>query len=253
LLVAGRSPRNAGADTSDFVVTRFASNGALDSTFATEGVRITDIGGATNTARNIVRQPNGAIVVSGQALDSDVDHTDVVRYDANGNLDTTFGTGGMLALSGSLVGHGLAASPDGKLVLVGSTSVPIAPTSSSQFLVRRLNPDGSPDNTFGAGGSVVTDISGRGDTALAVALQQDGKIVVAGIGSTQTNPDFAVTRYLVSGALDTSFANAGKQTVDFFGFSDGAESVVVQADGKIVVGGFAKDSFDGYGVARINP
>lgn len=253
LLVAGRSPRNAGADTSDFVVARFAGNGALDSTFATEGVRITDIGGATNTARNIVRQPDGAIVVSGQALDTNVDHTDVVRYDENGNLDTTFGTGGMLALSGSLVGHGLAASPDGKLVLVGSTSVPIASTSSSQFLVRRLNPDGSPDNTFGASGSVVTDISGRGDTALAVALQQDGKIVVAGIGSTQTNPDFAVTRYLVSGALDTSFANAGKQTVDFFGFSDGAESVVVQADGKIVVGGFAKDSFDGYGVARINP
>ncbi len=62
-----------------------------------------------------------------------------------------------------------------------------------------------------------------------------------------------MTRYLVSGALDTSFANAGKQTVDFFGLSDGAESVVVQADGKIVVGGFAEDSFDGYGVARIDP
>jgi uncharacterized delta-60 repeat protein len=253
LLVAGRSPRASGADTSDFVVARFAGDGALDATFAAGGVRITDIGGATNTARNIVLQTNGAIVVSGQSFDSNVDHTDIVRYDANGNLDGTFGTGGMLALSGTLVGHGLAVSADGKLVLVGSVIVPGTPVAASQFLVRRLNEDGSTDNTFGASGSVVTDISGRGDEALAVALQQDGKIVVAGISSLQTNPDFAVTRYLVSGALDTSFANAGKQTVDFFGFTDGAESAVVQPDGKIVVGGFAKDNFDGYGVARINP
>jgi uncharacterized delta-60 repeat protein len=253
LLVAGRSPRSNGADTSDFVVARFANNGALDTTFATGGIRITDIGGATNTARNIVLQPNGAIVVSGQAFDSTVDHTDVARYDANGNLDATFGTGGTLALSGSLVGHGLAVSSDGKLVLVGSIVVPNAPTVTNQFLVRRLNADGSTDITFGAGGSVVTDISGRGDAALAVALQQDGKIVVAGLSSIQANPNFAVTRYLVSGAIDTSFANAGKQTVDFFGFADGAESVLVQPDGKIVVGGFAEDDFDGYGVVRINP
>ena len=138
-------------------------------------------------------------------------------------------------------------------MLVGSIVVQNGTTSASQFLVRRLNADGSTDNAFGSRGSVVTDISGRGDAARAVALQQDGKIVVAGISSSQTNPNFAVTRYLVSGALDTSFANAGKQTVDFFGFSDGAESVVVQPDGRIVVGGFSEDSFDGYGVVRINP
>ena len=253
LLVAGRSPRASGADTSDFVVARFASNGALDTTFAAGGMRITDIAGATNTARNIVLEPNGAIVVSGQSFDSNVDHTDIVRYDASGNLDATFGTGGMLALSGTLVGHGLAVSADGKLVLVGSVVAPNTPTTATQFLVRRLNADGTTDIPFGANGSVVTDISGRGDAALAVALQQDGKIVVAGLSSSQTNPNFAVTRYLVNGALDTSFANAGKQTVDFFGFTDGAESVVVQPDGKIVVGGFAEDVFDGYGVVRINP
>jgi uncharacterized delta-60 repeat protein len=253
LLVAGRSPRDEVADSSDFVVARFDGNGTLDTSFGAGGMRITDIGGATNTARNIVQQSNGAIVVSGQSFDSTVDHTDIVRYDANGNLDDTFGTGGVLALAGTLVGQGLAVSPEDKLLLVGSTVVTGTPTTASQFLVRRLNANGSTDGTFGQSGSVVTDLSGRGDSALAVALQPDGKIVVAGVSSSQTNPNFAVTRYLVSGALDTTFANAGKQTVDFFGFSDGAESVVVQPDGRIVVGGFAEDDFDGYGVVRINP
>jgi beta-propeller uncharacterized protein DUF5122 len=62
-----------------------------------------------------------------------------------------------------------------------------------------------------------------------------------------------MTRYLTNGALDTTFANAGKQTVDFFGFSDIAESVALQLDGRIVVGGLARDQVDGYGLARMNP
>ncbi len=255
LLVAGDTPLMDGDDFSDFMLARFSSDGELDTTFASGGMRPTDIGGGTNTARNILLQPDGAIVVSGEPIGtfSGSDHTDVVRYDADGNLDGTFGTGGTLTLNGSRVGEGIALSPDGKLVLVGSAGLGIGPTTASQFLVQRLNADGTNDTTFGGTGSVVTSITGRGDAAFAVAIQQDGKVVVAGRASSQSNSNFAVTRYLANGALDTSFANAGIQTVDFFGFNDIAESVVVQPDGRIVVGGLARDQVDGYGLARINP
>lgn len=91
-----------------------------------------------------------------------------------------------------------------------------------------------------------------GDAAFAVAIQVDGRIVVAG-RSGLTNPDFAVARYLPNGTLDGGFANAGKLTVDFFGSADIAESVAVQSDGRIVLGGLARDNVDGYGLARVNP
>lgn len=117
----------------------------------------------------------------------------------------------------------------------------------------RLNADGSIDNSFGTAGAVSTDISGRGDSASAVALQSDGKIVVAGRSSSQVNSNFAVVRYNLNGAIDTSFANSGKLTVDFFGFTDIGESVAIQNDGKIVLGGLARNNVDGYGVARVLP
>jgi uncharacterized delta-60 repeat protein len=255
LLLVGDTPRQDNDDFADFMLARFTSDGDLDTTFASSGTRLTDIGGGTNTARNVVLQPDGSIIVSGEPIGTFTgsDHTDIARYDSSGNLDGTFGTDGTLTLGGSRVGEGLAASADGKLILVGSAELGGGATTASQFLVRRLNADGTNDTSFGGTGSVVTTISDAGDAALAVALQQDGKILVAGRSSLQTNSNFAVTRYLVDGALDTTFANAGKQTVDFFGFNDVAESIAVQPDGRIVLGGLARDQVDGYGIARINP
>jgi uncharacterized delta-60 repeat protein len=88
---------------------------------------------------------------------------------------------------------------------------------------------------------------------LAVTLQANGKFIVAGRSSSQTNSNFAVARYDANGALDTTFSTDGKLTVDFFGFTDIAESVAVQADGRIVLGGLARGDVDGYGIARIVP
>jgi uncharacterized delta-60 repeat protein len=254
IVVAGEVPLGSSTDFSDFAVARYNANGTLDSTFSSDGKLTTDVGAGTNTARNIVLQPNGAIVVSGEPFGAFTGslRTDVVRYDVNGALDPAFGTGGVLTLSGARVGEGLALQGE-KLVLVGSIEVGVAPAISSQFAVRRLNSDGSPDNSFGTAGAVSTAFTDRGDSAFGVAVQADGKIVVAGRSSSQSNPDFAVARFNQDGAPDTSFANAGKQTIDFFGFNDIAESVVVQADGKIVLGGLARNSVDGYGLARILP
>jgi len=259
IVVAGDVPISSGADFANFAVARYLANGTPDASFGSAGQLVTDIGGGTNTARNIVLQANGAIVVSGEPIGTFAgsDHTDVVRYNLNGSPDPSFGIGGKLTLNGARVGEGLALQGDGKFVLVGNVDVSIAPAipgSVTEFAVRRLNTDGSPDGAFGNAGAASTTISGQRDSARAVALQSDGKILVAG-QSSNINVDFAVARFNSNGALDTGFGGngGGKLTIDFFGSTDVAESVAVQPDGKIVLGGLARDNVDGYGVARVSP
>ena len=247
-----------GNDFGDFTVARFDTNGNLDASFGSSGTGqvVTDIGLSTNAAQNLVLQSDGAIVVSGkpQGSAAGFDHTDVVRYNANGSLDDSFGGDGKVTLPGLAVGDGLALQRDGKLVLVGSIEKAVPPATSIEFAVMRLNADGSVDEAFGEGnGIVTTGISGRGDAARAVALQDDGKILVAGGSNQQLNSNFAVARYDTDGTLDATFGNDGTLTVDFSGSTDIAETVAVQPDGKIVLGGLARDNVDGYGLARVLP
>jgi uncharacterized delta-60 repeat protein len=123
----------------------------------------------------------------------------------------------------------------------------------------RLEPDGTPDQTFGDNGNGIVNVSvtaltsptgaaGR-DTGSAIAPQPDGRIVVAGT-TAGPNLNFAVARLLADGQLDTEFTDTGVLTIDFFGFT---ESVAVTDDGRIVVSGLARDNVDGYGVARLSP
>jgi len=140
---------------------------------------------------------------------------------------------------------------DGRIVLVGEAGT--ATLGVSQFSTMRLNTNGTPDSSFGTDGRVNTAITAQSDTAKAVALQADGKIVVAGSSANQLNRNFAAVRYNTNGTLDASFATASMLTVDFFGSTDVAENVAIAPDGKIVLGGLARDDVDGYGLARVNP
>jgi len=257
IVVAGEVsfPSTSGLDFSDFVVARFNTNGSLDTAFGdgVTGQIVTDFGNITNSARNAVLQPNGAIVVSGKPIGSQADllHTDIVRYDSSGRLDASFGGGGKLTLAGVDGGQGLARQPDGKFILAGSVTEPTAP-ATARFLLKRLNADGSPDTGFGISGTVDTAFT---ESALAsgVALQGDGKIVVVGTRAFSANPNFIVARYNPDGSVDRSFGADGNLSIDFFGFDDIGENVLIQSDGKIVVGGSARNNVDGYGVARISP
>ena len=84
-------------------------------------------------------------------------------------------------------------------------------------------------------------------------MQGDGKIVVVGATAFSVNANFVVARYNASGSVDRSFGSDGNLSIDFFGFTDVGENVLVQPDGKIVVGGLARNNVDGYGLARILP
>jgi uncharacterized delta-60 repeat protein len=243
-----------GSDFSDFTVARFLADGRLDTTFGptASGQVAVDLGG-TNSAHHIALQPDGAIVVSGKPEGSTpgFDRTDIARFNANGSLDASFGVGGKLTLAGVDVGQGLVRQADGKLVLVGTIVETTAPITS-RFALMRRNADGSPDASFGTAGTATTALS-ENASAGGIALQVDGKLVVVGTRAFSVNTNFVVARYNGNGSLDTGFGNAGVLSIDFFGFDDTGESVLMQPDGKIVVGGKARNVVDGYGLARINP
>ena len=261
IVVAGDVQKSNPTDPSDFVVARFNANGGFDSTFgSTLGFTTTDIGKVGNEAHGLKVLADNSLLVSGFApivvsvnggpVTQSAAQGAVVRYLSNGSVDPVFG---VVALPGDNVGRGMAVQSDGKIVLAGSIDIATFPATDKRFALMRLNANGTIDETFGTLGRVQTSITGRGDAALSVAVQADDKIVAAGAGSAQLNSNFAVARYDRNGNLDTSFNQDGKLTIDFFGFTDVAENIVIQSNGKIVVGGLALHNFDGYGVARILP
>lgn len=252
ILIAGDAwVANPTDDFSDFLLARFTPEGELDPDFADNGWVVTSIAGPADLARNLVVQPDGKIVISGYPIGSDPSFvTGVVRYNADGTRDSGFGSGGIVAITNGLAGRGLALQADGKLVLVGSIQVSTEP---AQFAVMRLNEDGNPDDSFGSGGLVTNAITDQGDFARAVAIQADGRILVAGTGNV-INPNFVLMRYNVDGNVDSSFAIEGQLEVDFFGFEDRAEHVALLPDGRIIVGGRASSvSAAMYGLIRVNP
>jgi uncharacterized delta-60 repeat protein len=178
----------------DFGVARYNANGTLDSTFGYRGQVTTDFHGYCDAAMAIALQQDGKIVVGGHVWVNG-DDFGLVRYMPNGTLDWTFGIGGLVTtdVSGSTdTINGLAIQTDGKIVAAGTSHVGL----SEDFSVARYGADGTPDAAFGNSGIVLTGFDGSDDSAEAVVLQPDGKIVVAGSRADATGMKFALVRYL---------------------------------------------------------
>ncbi|TML99050.1 MAG: hypothetical protein E6G02_14550 [Actinobacteria bacterium] len=231
-----------------------AASGDLDATFGTGGKVTTDFAGDDDQANGVVAQSDGKLVAAGVAKTSRSQDFALARYNPNGSLDATFGTGGKVTTDfagDDDQAFAVALQPDGKIVAVG-----VAKTSRSRdFALARYNPNGSLDATFGTGGKVTTDFAGNDDTAFAVVLQSDGKIVVAGGAKTSRSQDFALARYNANGSLDATFGTGGKVTTDFAGNDDEAHALVLQPDGKLVAAGQAESGYRGrdFALARYNP
>jgi uncharacterized delta-60 repeat protein len=215
----------------------------LDTTFGTGGLVSTPVGGGHGEA--VVIQPGGAIVTAGWRTAAAGTDFALTRHDSAGNLDHNFGTGGIVTTD--LGGPGdeaydAALTPDGGVVVVGATDAP--GIQKQDFGIVRYKPDGTPDAGFGSSGIVTTDFFAHGDVANAVAVQPDGKIVVAGfaVDAAGINGDFALARYNANGTLDTSFGTNGLVTTDLGSQSDDARAVAIQPDGRIVVAGSAGEA-----------
>jgi uncharacterized delta-60 repeat protein len=226
----------------DFALVRYNANGSLDTTFDGDGKLTTPFGSGFNEAYAVAIQADGKIVAAGyQTEQGNLDYA-LARYNPNGSLDTSFDGDGKLTtnfLGSTDMAYAIAIQPDGKLVVAGQT---FSTQGILSFAVARYLTNGALDTTFDADGKTVTPILGSNDGASAVALQPNGKIVVAGNAGTGTEFDFAVARYNANGSLDTSFDTDGKLTTKFNDDFDSANGVAIQPDGRIIAAGYATNN-----------
>ena len=230
----------------DVVVARFTSSGGLDSSFGSGGVAHgPSIGGSVG--RGVAIQSDGKIVVVGSATDSSGNFTQglvVERYNSNGSLDTGFGSQGLVReLGGSSAGQGnaVAVQPDGKILATGAAVAAGSNGTLPRVAVVRLNGNGSLDGSFRGGGVDVLDL-GAFSYALAVALQPNGAIVIAGSQAPGLQvPNALIARLTPAGALDTSFAGTGAFAHQYaVGAANSAfNAVAIQPNGEIVAAGAA--------------
>ena len=245
IVAFGTTATAAGSTPGEYALTRLNTNGTPDTSFGNGGK--VALGTPSNaTGGGVVVLPNEQIVVTGQGNATQ----DFVtrRLSANGSVDASFagGTGtSTVDFGGNDIANAMVRQPDGKLVLVGSTS-----TDGGDFAIARLNADGTPDTSFNGTGKQTVNFGGT-DSALAVAITPDGKIVVAGSGGSVN--DMVVTRLNANGSVDTSFKPPGGEAFVNFGGTDAANAMALQPDGKIVLVG-STDSVGGgdFAVARLN-
>jgi uncharacterized delta-60 repeat protein len=224
---------------------RYTPDGALDTGFGVGG----SVTGPEGAATGVALQADGKIVVVGRLNDTDSDFA-LVRYRADGSLDTAFGSGGV-ATGPAGDARALAIQPNGRIVVAGYGADP-AEQDSIVFILARFSSDGSLDAGFGSSGVVRTRIGLRAG-AFAVALQSDGRILAAGFSRPDATPPYTnmtLVRYLPTGTLDQTFGGDGVATNPIGAGFTGARGVVVQRDGRIVVAGSTQDDF---AVARFDP
>jgi uncharacterized delta-60 repeat protein/uncharacterized repeat protein (TIGR01451 family) len=215
----------------------FARAGDLDPAFGSAGIVTTDFGlDLDERGEAIAIQGDGRIVVAGSIRSANAGlDIGLARYNADGSLDSTFGTGGLVRadFGGSEQVFDLAILPDGRIVTAGI----FAGANPQGFLAARFNTDGSLDASFGTGGKTVIAFALPAQ-ANAIAIQSDSKIVLAGKSDLfGFLSDFALARLNSDGTLDTGFGTGGKVQTDFGLTTDEAFDLVIQSDGRIVVGG----------------
>ncbi len=232
IVAAGRSQNDAGID---FVLARYDSDGNLDPTFGTGGMVRTVFPSGISRILAVAIQADQKIVAAGRAAGQDVYDFALARYNVDGSLDLSFGTGGLVTtnFAGSEIVNALLIQPDQKIIAAGTG-----------FTLIRYDVDGSIDTTFGPDGTGKVDISfeNNGDFIKAIAFQSDGSIVAVGLtvlDFSGIDAAFALARFDADGILDSSFGSGGTVTTDFSSAGDGASKVVIQADGLIVAGGYA--------------
>jgi uncharacterized delta-60 repeat protein len=236
IIIGGNFPAARGVTQSS--IARLNADGSLDTTFNSGPNPGTD--GVVNA---IAVQPDGKIIIGGQFTTArGVTQNNIARLNADGSLDTTFNTGPNQGTSSNTTTWAVAVQPDGKIIIAGGFT---AARGVIQNNIARLNVDGTLDTTFNTGPNPGTD-----GGPLAVAVQPNGKIIIAGgfnnaRGVTQNN----IARLNTDGSLDTTFNTGPNQ-----GTNGLLLAITLQPDGKIVIGGFfttARGVTQNY-IARLN-
>ena len=257
ILVAGHTTASSGGAEADIAIVRYNTDGSPDNTFDTDGKVVTNI--TTNSAdfgNAVAVQADGKILVGGHTVSLGTQDFVVVRYLADGSPDNTFDTDGKvttnISAGSSEWGWSIGVQPDGKIIFCGLYDI----GSTQDFAVVRYNADGSPDNTFDTDGKATADVvSGSTDYPRPMILQNDGKILVAGLSyvSSRSRFDIGIVRFNTNGSLDQSFDTDGRVNSDV-NPEVPEETLVAMAldgDGKILVATTSSNSSD-FMVLRYN-
>lgn len=265
-IVAGGSSEIGNAD--QFALTRYNPDGSLDASFGNHGTVTAAAGALLSDMYALKIQPDGKIVAAGAGLDSPgKSRFTLLRFNTDGTLDTTFGLSGKVTTS-FVIGNferaqaaGIAA--DGKIVAAGFTEL-FDPEPAGDFATARYNTNGSLGLSFGSLGRTTADVGGGSiDLADAIAIQPDGKILVAGgaglggfpdsiFGAAPVNSFVALVRLNTNGTLDSSFGEGGVVVSEVGTFEDFATAIALQSDGKIIVTGGSLDETYQFFALRYN-
>lgn len=261
IVIAGDSVTADGS--ANIIVARLNADGSVDDSFGQSedgtpnGFVATSLGNGDDKANALVLQADGKIVVAGNRIAEDGSSNIIVaRYDASGVPDAGFGTSGddgtpegfvNISLGeGDDMARDVAVQADGKIAIAGDS---VTADGSSNFILARLNADGTPDESFGVAedgtpnGFVSTSLGEGNDIASGLAVQADGRLVVAGYHQEGDSTNIAIARYETDGALDQSFGTADDGTengivnISLGNGDDMANAVALQGDKLIVAAG----------------
>jgi uncharacterized delta-60 repeat protein len=227
----------------DIAVAAYLADGSLDTSFGGDGLVTTDPGTFSAYAwpTRTVLQPDGKLVVGGVAIQDD-DAVDIllIRYNPDGSLDATFGTGGITIedLGGvdSFL-QDLVAAPDGKIIAVGLFGAFVDPISTvdDAGYITRFDTDGTLDLTFGGGDGLATwDNDGAPTNGRWVLVTPDNMLLALGNRDIAPNQDCTLRRYDMDGNLDTTFGDDGQVVIDV-GQNDECLKMVLTPDNKLVI------------------
>ncbi|MBC7626960.1 T9SS type A sorting domain-containing protein [Ferruginibacter sp.] len=248
-----------------YEIARFNTDGSLDNSFNESGIILSAFSFA-NFATGVALQTDGKIVVTGNGLVSNASNQviQLARYNSDGNLDSSFGNGGSVQFGFRVNSNCVTIQNNGQILVGGSVLLryntdgtldnlfngngkedigginEIAVQADGKIVLRlnggfslaRINAKGGLDSTFNSNGNVTIDFGGTNDQANSLAIQTDGKIILAGKTSTSATSSFAIARYHPNGSLDNSFSSDGKQVVAVGSYSY-VNSLIIQADGKL--------------------
>ena len=231
----------------DYAVARFNADGTRDPAFNNGNALRVDFAGSSDRATRVLLQPDGKIVLAGYATmavtttSSDMDFA-LVRLQADGSLDTSFGTGGKATANFAELDYAYAAAlqSDGRVVIGGRISDNLS--DEADVGVARFNADGTLDDSFGVAGKTRIDLSPNWDEVADLDVQTDGRIVAAVAASNVGDFEFGVLRLNTDGSRDASFGVDGWVTTDLGPSDDYPRALGLQADGKIIVTGTASNT-----------
>lgn len=239
LVVAGTRSDSTGANE-DIAVVRYLADGSLDPAFS-GGIVVTAPGALRDTAGTVIVQPDGKIVIVGSTQTATGNDFLVIRFTAGGIPDPDFSGDGIaiLATPEDDAASGALLQPDGMIVTAGHSFG----LTGARFAVARLMPDGSLDSSFGTAGRLTADIGAGNDLGRSVALQNDGKLIVAGYSEAGEGYDFSLLRLTPEGLPDTGFHPGGKLLLHPAPGFNMAEEIAIQRNGRIITAGFSDENF----------